>query len=142
MDDPVSGGVVRIVTAVGCVCRKCDPARERVDVRRPGPRGQYRHRLGERPCDGPGAGQMPHAVVVDVVPDHAGTATVRPDVVTSDTGLPVWPTTPDHPSLVLPDGSEAPKAGSGAALGDDNGLTDSIDADPVPTKRVTRPTRN
>ena len=74
----------------------------------------------------------------------AANLAVRPDVVTSDTGLPVWPTTPEHPSLVLPDGSPADtvKAGSAAALGDDNGLTDSIQADPVPTKRVQRPTRN
>jgi hypothetical protein len=43
---------------------------------------------------------------------------------------------------VLPDGTEAPKVNSAAALGDDNGLTDSIQADPVPTKRVQRPTRN
>jgi len=73
----------------------------------------------------------------------AANLAVRPDVVTSDTGLPVWPTAPEHPSLVLPDGSEAKAAtNSAATLGDDNGLTDSIQADPVPTKRVTRPTRN
>lgn len=85
-------------------------------------------------------------VIRDLNPDQAGKIehlfTGDPAKVTAE-GLPVW--NEDAPGIVLPDGTATitPTTATPAtnALGDDSGLTDAIASDPVPTKRVTRPSK-
>lgn len=80
------------------------------------------------------------AVNPEVADQMAANLATRPDVVTSETGLPVWPTATDTSATADPTPTASTPA-SRSSLGDESGLTDALESDPVPTKRVTRPSK-